>query len=86
MDSGIHIGQLNLRIPGKSAEAGHSVANGVAESLARGIPADMHSRLGALNVRVQLAAGAGEAEMSDAIAEAIGKAIQRGGNTATDRQ
>lgn len=77
MDSGIHIGQLSLRIPGKSAEAGHSVANGVAESLAQRIPADMHSRLGVLSVRVQVAEGAGETETSDAIAEAIVESLER---------
>jgi len=77
VDSGIQIGQLSLRIPGKSTEAGHNVANGVAESLAQKIPADMHSRLGVLSVRVQVATGAGEAEMSDAIAEAIVKSLER---------
>jgi hypothetical protein len=29
MKSAIHIEQLNLRIPGNSAETGHRVANGI---------------------------------------------------------
>ncbi|MGH8563235.1 MAG: hypothetical protein ACREXW_03790 [Gammaproteobacteria bacterium] len=74
----MQIGQLNLRILGDSAEAGHRVAHGVVHSLAQRIPADMQRRLGALSVRVQVPAGATEAEMSDAVAETIMKALRKG--------
>ncbi len=82
----IHIGQLNLRIPGESVETGHGVANGIALSLARKVPARMRRQLGAINLRVQLPAGAGEAEISGAISEALVKALHRGSNAASGRQ
>jgi hypothetical protein len=75
---GIQIGQLNLRIPGDSAEVGHRVANGMAESLAQQVPSGLQGQFGALNVRVRLPPGASEAEMSEAIAGAIINALQRG--------
>jgi hypothetical protein len=71
----VHIGQLNLRIPGANGEAGHRVANGIGQSLAERISAGMQRHLGALSVRVQVPAGATEAEMSDAVAEAIMRAL-----------
>jgi hypothetical protein len=86
MESTLHIGQLNLRVPGKSSDSGHNVADGVAESLARKVPPDMQRTLGAMNIRVQVAAGASEAEMSDAISEAIVKAIRRGSDAPSGRQ
>jgi hypothetical protein len=73
----VHIGHLNLRVPGTSAETGHRVASGVAESLARKVPAGMRRRFGALNLRVRLPAGASETEMSDAVAEAILGALRK---------
>jgi len=73
----VQIGQLNLRVPGRSAETGHRVANGIAESLAGKVPAGMRRQFGALNVRVQLPAGATEADMSDAVAEAIMRALRK---------
>ena len=83
MQSTIDIGQLNLRIPGDSAEAGHRVANGIAQSLVHKVPTGMQRYLGALSVRVQVSASATEAEVSNAIAEAIVRALRRG-NLATD--
>ncbi|MDY0042647.1 MAG: hypothetical protein RBS57_20240 [Desulforhabdus sp.] len=85
MGSTLHIGQLNVRVPGKNVETGRAMADGVAKSLARNVRPHMQYQLGAMNVRVQAVAGTSEAEMSHAIAEAIGKAIQRGGKAATDR-
>ncbi len=82
MKSAIHIGQLNLRISGNSAERGHHVAAGIAQSLAQKVPVGMRRHLGALSVRVQVPAGASEAEMSNAISEAIMRALGRG-NLAT---
>lgn len=73
----IHIGQLKLRLPGHSADTAHQVANGIAQSLAQKIPTDMQRRLGALSVRVAVSAGATEAEISDAVAEAIIRALRK---------
>jgi hypothetical protein len=73
----IHIGQLHLRIPGTSADTAHRVANGIGQVLAQKIPPATQRQLGALSVRVQVPAGATEAEMSDAVAEAIMRALQK---------
>ncbi len=86
MGSTIHIGQLNVRVPGESAETGHNIAKGLAESLAQKAPAGMRHQIGAMNVRVQVAVGASEAEMSDAIAEAIVEALHRGSKAARARR
>ena len=76
-NAAIHIGQLHLRMPGTSAGTAHRVANGIGQSLARNVPTGMRRHLGALSVRVQVPAGATEAEMSDAVAEAIMRALRR---------
>jgi hypothetical protein len=76
-NAAIHIGQLNLRIPGNSADTAHRVANGIAQGLAQKVPTGMQRHLGALNVRVQVPASATEAEMSDAVAEAIMRSLRR---------
>jgi hypothetical protein len=76
-NAAIHIGQLNLRIPGDSADTGYRVANGIGQSLEQRIPAGMQRRLSALSVRVQVPASATEAEMSDAVAEAIMRALRK---------
>lgn len=73
----IQIGQMNLRIPSNSAEAGQRIANGIGESLAQQIPPGLQGRFGALNVRVQLPPGASEGEMGSAIAGAIINALQK---------
>jgi hypothetical protein len=77
VNAAIHIGQLNLRIPGTSADTAHRVANGIGQDLANKVPIDMQRRLGALSIRVQVPAGATEAEISDAIAEAILNALRK---------
>ena len=71
----MHIGQLNLRIPGDSAETGRRVATGIGQSLAERIPAGRQGHLGALSVRVRVTEGATEADMSNAIADAIAKML-----------
>ena len=76
-NAAIHIGQLNLRIPGNSADTAYRVANGIGQGLAQKVPTGMQRRLGALSVRVQVPAGATEAEMSDAVAEAIMRALRK---------
>lgn len=76
-NAAIHIGQLNLRIPGNSAVSAHRVAYGIGQDLAQKVPTGMQRRLGALSIRVQVPAGATEAEMSDAIAEAIMRALRK---------
>ena len=67
----IHIGQLNLQIPGNHAETGHRVVNGITASLAQQLPSGLQGEFGALNLRVRLPSGVSEAQMSEAIAEAI---------------
>jgi hypothetical protein len=76
-NAAIHIGQLNLRLPGNSVDTAHHVANSIAQSLAQKVPTGMQRHLGALSVRVQVPAGATEAEMSDAVAEAIMRALRK---------
>lgn len=76
-NTAIHIGQLNLRMPGSSAETGQRVADSLAENLAQRIPADTRRHIGALSVRVPVAAGASEADMSAAITGAIARALSR---------
>jgi hypothetical protein len=77
-NSAIQIGQLNLRVPGSSAATANRVADGIAQGLEQRIPTGAHRHLGALSVRVQVPAGATEAEMSDAVAGAIARALRRG--------
>jgi len=77
-DGIIHIGQLNLRMPGKSAEAAHRVAGGIGDRLGEKLPARLGRRLGALSIRVPISGGMTEAEMSDAVTEAIIGALRNG--------
>jgi hypothetical protein len=76
-NAAIQIGQLNMRIPGSNAEAGRRMADGIAQNLAQRVPAGMERHIGALNVRVQQPASGTEAEMSDAVAEAIVRALRK---------
>jgi hypothetical protein len=73
----IHIGQLNLRIPGTSADTAHRVANGIGQELANKVPTGMQCRLAALSVRVPEPASATEAGMGGALAVAIIRAVQK---------
>jgi len=77
-NAAVDIEQLNLQVPGTSVDAGHRLVTGIGQSLAQRIPAGMQGRIGALSVRVQVPAGASEAETSDAIAGAIMNALQKG--------
>ncbi len=76
-NAAIQIGQLNMRIPGANAEAGRSLADGIAHNLGRRVPAGMYRHIAALNVRVQLPANGTEAEMSVAVVEAIMRALRK---------
>ena len=76
-NAAIQIGQLNLRMPGNSAETAHRVGNGIGPGLAQKIPPGMRRHLGALSARVQVPAGASEAEMTDAVAEAIMRSLRK---------
>jgi hypothetical protein len=76
-NTAVLIGQLNMRIPGDNADAGHRAASGIAQGLASKVPASMQRHLGALSVRAQMPTGASEAEMSDVIAEAIVRTLRR---------
>jgi hypothetical protein len=73
----IHIGQLNVRIPGNKADTAHRVAHGIGQSLALKVPTGLQRRLSALSVRVQVPASATEAEMSHAVAQAIIRALKK---------
>lgn len=76
-NAAIQIGQLNMRIPGANAEAGRRMTDSVAHNLARRVPAGMKRQIGALNLRVQLPDSGTEAEMSNAVAEAIIRALRK---------
>lgn len=76
-NAAIHIGQFNLRIPGTHADTAHRVANGIGQGLAQKIPPGTQRQLGALSVRVQVPTGATEAEISDAVAEAMMRALRK---------
>jgi hypothetical protein len=76
-NAAVHVGQLNLRVPGASADTARRVADGVAQGLAQKVPAGMQRRLGALGVRVPVPADATETEMSAAVAEAILRALRK---------
>jgi hypothetical protein len=77
-NAAVHIGQLNLRIPGDGAKTGYRVANGIAQGLSQKVPTGMQHQIGALSVRVHVPAGASEAQISDAISEAIVRALGKG--------
>jgi len=76
-NAAIQIRKLNMRIPGANAEAGRSLAEGVARNLTRRVSAGMDRHIGALNVRVQLPANGNEDEVSVSIAEAIIRALRK---------
>jgi hypothetical protein len=76
-NAAIQIGQLNMRIPGANAEAGRSLADGIAQNLAQRISIGRQRHIGALNVRVQLPANWAAAEMSEVVAEAIISALRK---------
>ena len=81
----IQIGQLNLRIPGRSTDTAHRVGNGIAQGLAQKVPTASHHRLGALSVRVQASANATESEMSDAIVDSIVSALSKESSKSTSK-
>jgi hypothetical protein len=76
-NAAVHIGQLNLRIPGKGADTARRVVGSVAQDLAQKVPAGIRRRLGAVGVRVPVPANATEAAISDAAAEAIIRALRK---------
>jgi hypothetical protein len=73
----IRIGQLNLRVPGNDAAPNHRMANSIARGLARDLSTGMHGHFGALNVQVQVPSNATQTQMSDAVTEAIMRALRR---------
>ena len=77
-NAGVHIGYLNLRIPGNGPDTGQRVSNRVAQRLSRKIPAGMRSHLGALSIRVQVPAGASDGAIAEAIAASIVRALGKG--------
>lgn len=74
----VHIGQLNLRIPGDGAESGHRIADGIVQGLEQRLPAGIRRHLGALSVRVEVPAGATEGDMREANPRAIVNTSHKG--------
>jgi hypothetical protein len=73
----VQIQRMNMRIRGRSLEAGHGIANGVGRELARTLPAGESRRYGSLSVRVPVADDASDSEISTAVADAIVRALQK---------
>jgi hypothetical protein len=76
-NAAIHIGQFNLRMPGTNADTALRVANGVGQGLAQKVQPGMQRQLGALSVRIPVPVGATEAEVIDAVARAIMRALRK---------
>jgi hypothetical protein len=78
----LQIDELNMRLPGRDAETGRRVAGGIPEALLKKLSEGIHRRIGAMEIRVPLQAGASESEMSHAVAEAIAKSLNKGDTAA----
>lgn len=73
----VHIGRLRLRVPGDNREAGVALARQLEERLA-GIPAaagPLH--LGSMQLRIRGTEGMSPQSMADAVADALGRKLQR---------
>lgn len=70
------VDRLHLRAPGSDESAGTRLADHVNHTL-EGLPAPTATReLGALRLRVRVGAGASEAEISRAVADALTRALR----------
>lgn len=78
MKPNLHIDEMNVRLPGREAGTGRRVADGISGALLGMLPGGIHRRIGAMELRVSLPAGASESEMSQAVAEAIAKTLNKG--------
>jgi 5-carboxymethyl-2-hydroxymuconate isomerase len=73
----IQIQQMNMRLPGRSPEAAHRIADNLGQDLARALAPSESRRYGSLSVRVPVASNASDAEISMAVANAIARALQK---------
>jgi hypothetical protein len=73
----IQIQQMNMHIRGRSPDAAHRIANGVAGGLARALPAGESGHYGSFNVRVPVVANASDSEISTAVADVIARALRK---------
>jgi len=72
----VHIGEINLRIPGKSPESGHRIANRIARSIAREIRTGKQVRLGLLSARIPTSS-IGDSEISTEVETAVKRLVGR---------
>jgi len=77
-NASVQIGELNLRIPGGSADFGHRVSAVISKQLGKRLGVGPDQRIGVLNMHVQLANGNTETEAGDAIANSIVNALKSG--------
>ena len=75
----MRIGHLNLRISGRTPEFGRRVSEGVGHHLGDRLSPGRARRIGTVSLRVEVPAGATEAEISHAIANSILRTLGRGG-------
>lgn len=73
----VHIGHLRLRVPGTSRETGQSLARHLQERLADLPTAGVAVHLGAIGLRVPATPGMTAESMADAVADALGRKLQR---------
>ena len=71
LSHGLHIGRMDLRVPGHDAATGHRIAQQIGEMLAVGSAELGNCHLGAMQLRVQAAPGANEADIARAVSRAI---------------
>ena len=69
-NSSAHIGRVGLRIHGRDAAFGRRVGQGVGTLLEQGFP-NFESDLGAIHLRVSVARGATESDITQTIAASI---------------
>lgn len=81
----VHIGQLNISVPGSNAEAGQRISSQLANNLAQQLPAGLQGHIGALNLRVSVAPSASESEISSAVSDSIIGALAKSDNHSKTR-
>lgn len=65
------IGRMSLRVPGNDAAAGRRIAQQTGELLAAGSAGLAGQHIGAMRLRVQVPAGASEADIASAVSRAV---------------
>ena len=75
----MHIGTLNLSIPGSGAATGHQLAREVGDRLAQAqLSPGISGHLGSLSVKVTADPGAGTESLSESIVNAVIRAMGEG--------